>query len=207
MSAVPAPAEPRADDFRAALAGVGAEVPERWLERVLEQRARWLLPAGSVHPLTGRPISPHAWALLVFQGLIATCGGRAATVRGRALAYDLASAVTPIPVRGTVAARAVSAPVQKSIWVRELLAGARARDGAAACLLALESSGALVQTPAAVEQARWRLGPGAEVTDAQAIGSLVADVLWHCNEDPVALLRELARRAAADGGRRAPAVG
>src|SRR5690349_20848045 len=136
---MPAPAEPGHDDFRVALAAVGADVPASWLIALLRHGARWLLEPGSPSPVTGRPISPHAWALLVFQGLVATRGGRAASIRGRALAFDLAAAVTPIAVRGTVARRAVSAPVQKALWVNERLAGMRSRDGAAACLLALES--------------------------------------------------------------------
>jgi len=183
------------DGFRTDLVALGAEVPDDWLFRIMRRRSQWLLEPGSLNPLTGKPIWPHVWALLVFHGLVATCGGRTSSVRGRALVFDMATAVTPITVRGTMARRRVSEPVQKSIWVRDLLGKARPRDGAAACLLALESCGALAQTPAVVEQARWRLGPGAEVTDAQAIGSLVADVLWHCNEDPAALLRDLARRS------------
>jgi hypothetical protein len=183
------------------LRALGAVVPVAWLGGLLdpERSLAWLPRPAAPSPIDGRPTSPRRWALSVFHGLVASCGGRSDSARGRALVFDLADRVAAAGVLGRVARRPVPEDVQKSLWVRELLAGARPGEHAAACLLALEASGALLRTPAMVEQARWRLGPGVEATDAQAIGSAVADVVWHCHEDAGALLRAVAKQAARGG--------
>lgn len=196
---MPDPAVHSADAFLPRLRAVGADVPAPWLRRLLERAdgpPRWSLPPAGVSPISGKPTSAQAWALLVFHGLLSACGGRVASASGWALLLDLGEAVAPVAVRGPVARRRVSEEVQKALWARELLGRARWRTGedAAALLLALESCGALSETPAMVEQARWRQGPGSQATDAQAIGALVAEVLWHCHEDAAALLREIAAR-------------
>ena len=186
------------EELTSRLRAIGAEVPTMWLRGLLQGAPpRWCLQPAGVSPLSGKPMSAQAWALLVFHGLVAACGGRVARARGRALVFDLAAAVVPMAVRGPVASRRVHDVLQRAIWAREMLRKARSRPGddAAACLLALETCGALADTPAMVEQARWREGPGSEATDAQAIGALVAEVLWHCHEDAEALLREIAARA------------
>ncbi len=189
----------RADDFVSRLHAIGATVPSVWLRRLLggPGAPRWLLDPAGVSPVSGKRTSQQAWALLVFHGLLSACGARVASTRGRALVFDLAAAAVPMAVRGRTTRRPVSDAVQKAIWVRGLLGKGRPGDDAAACLLALESCGALAETPAMVEQARWRQGPGAEITDAQAIGLLVAEVLWQCHEDAGALLRAVAARTGA----------
>jgi hypothetical protein len=186
-----------AERLAARLATVHARVPQVWLAHLLDgaRASRWLPVPGSASPTTGRATTPPQWAVLVFHGLLRACGGRAASARGRALAFDLAAAVVPLAVRGTVAARAVPEEVQRSRWARELLRGARPAEAAQACLLALEATGALLATPAMVEQARWRLGPGAQATDAQAIASVVAEVVYRCHEDAGALLAAVAAQA------------
>jgi hypothetical protein len=185
------------EEVEARLAALGAHVPLLWLGRLLlpPRAARWLTRPGDPSPVTGRSTTPQDWALQVFQGLVVACGGRTDTNRARATLFDLAARVLPMAVRGPVARREVSDAAQRSLWVRRLLARCRPGECAAACLLALEACGALVETPAMLDEARFRLGPGAEATDAQAIGSLVADVVWHCHEDAGPLLREVAARA------------
>lgn len=191
------------DELATRLRQIGADVPRVWLERLLQGAGepRWLPKPTGVSPLSGRPVSAQSWALLVFNGLVSACGGRVASARGRALVFDLAATAVPMAVRGAVATGHVSDALQRAIWAREQLRKARVRPGddAAACLLALETCGALAETPALVEEARWRQGPGSDATDAQAIGALVADVLWHCHEDAGALLRSVAERSKARG--------
>jgi hypothetical protein len=181
-------------DLAASLHRTGARVPAPWLAGLLEPPHGWLPAAGAPDPISGRPTTPHRFALTVFQGLLAACGARTGA-RARAVAYDLAAAVAPVGVRGAVARRPVPDAVEKSAWVRALQRGARAGEAAAACLVALEGCGALLRTPAMVEQARWRLGPGFEVSDAQAIATAVADVVWRSEEDAGALLRAVAGQA------------
>ncbi len=184
------------EDFAPRIGSIGAAVPTLWLRRLLAERGspRWLPKPAGVGPLCGRPVSAQAWSLLVFRGLLSACGGRVASARGRALVFDLAAAAVPVPIRGALARRPVPEELHKAMWARQQLRGSWPGEDAAACLFALESCGALAETPEMVEQARWRLGPGVDATDAQAIGSLVADVLWHCREDAQALLREIAAR-------------
>ncbi|HET9595779.1 MAG TPA: hypothetical protein VFP65_09375 [Anaeromyxobacteraceae bacterium] len=171
-----------------------AAVPAPWLAALLIRPGTWLPATSAPSPVSGRTTSPQRWAVLVFTGLLAACGARPG-VRARALAFDLAAAVAGMPVRGRVSRRHVAPEVAKSASVRQLLRRACPGEAAAACLLALEASGALVGTPAMVEQARWRLGPGAEATDAQAVATAVAEVVWRCGEDAAALLSAIAARA------------
>jgi len=185
-------------EWSVSLRRVGAAVPAPWLSALLSRPAAWLPAASAPSAVSGRTTSPQRWSALVFSGLLSACGARAGA-RTRALAFDLAAAVAGMPVRGPVPRRDFGPEVAKSAWVRHLLRGARPGEAAAACLLALEGSGALLGTPAMVEQARWRLGPGVEVTDAQAVATAVAEVVWRCGEDASALLAAVAQAAAPRG--------
>jgi hypothetical protein len=187
------------DELAGRVRALGAAVPEPWLRGLLEpaSAARWLRLVGAVSPTSGRATSPHAWGVLVFHGLLAACGGRAHGPSGKALAFDLAAHVAPGAVQGALARPGVSPAAQRALWAREILVRARPGEASAACLLALEACGALAETPAMLEEARWRLGPGAEATDAMAIAALVAEFVWHCHDDAGALLRGVAARALA----------